>query len=177
MPSISNPKPECTHSFLRQTVLIPILPPLYIANPTHLPPSPTNQLSASDRLSFFSANLITDLERIYTYLGPSKSRPRCRPPAPRTSERNDQSAEGTNRGLYRGIGDLGKKEATELYLARYRGFVMIARGILIGMKEEKTLSTVLVFHLGHQLCSLKLCYLIKVFFRPLLVSGLMHDAH
>ncbi|CAN5951405.1 unnamed protein product [Sphagnum jensenii] len=142
MPANSTSKPACEHVYLRQTILSPALPPLYIAPPDRSPSTTVAGASLSAPPPI-SPVLVAQLERVHGRLGPTRFRSPCRARDIRalreeleggmTRERREQVE------IYvAGLRDPWKRACAELYLARYPGFVMGGDGRLdYGTREEE----------------------------------------
>jgi hypothetical protein len=129
-------KAPCEHIYLRQTILAPTLPPLYVANPTPPPPIHFSVSSfAAPNPGPISPFLIAQLKRVHDRLGPKKIRS---PFLARDIARLQWELGGGMTRARRqqvevyvaGIRDPWRKACAELYLARYPGFVMRGDGRL-----------------------------------------------
>jgi hypothetical protein len=133
MPPTKIPKLPCTHTYLRQTILTHTLPPLYIATS-----APSNVSSSQSNIL---PRLTTHLTHIHAYLGRRQFR------SPFLAHNIVLLQHELEKGMSRerreevevyvnGMEDPWKKAATELYLARYPGFVMGWDGRLdLGTRE------------------------------------------
>ncbi|XMA19280.1 hypothetical protein WAI453_012071 [Rhynchosporium graminicola] len=125
--------PTCAHRFHTQTHLSP-LPPLYFTPPPS-PSSSSSSPSSSNPPTILPPSTITALTQALTTLGtPHTHTPFINKDILALRKELEEGMSSERRQVMQfyvlGIKDVGKRRAAELYLARYRGFVMGVDGRL-----------------------------------------------